>query len=277
MRGSERTRAGLALALLFGVLASRPALAQHDDVERTALARALFRRGVELSDAGRWAEAADHFRRSLALRESPVVVFNLATALRHTGRLVEATELFRRAARSERAPEELREAAHSQVEALAPRLGALTVEAEGPLESVELRLDGERLPREVIGVTTPADPGPHVLAALCGGVEVARARVEVPEGGSASVRLVVPPAPRVTELDAPSREGEPRVVRTEAPVRPDAPPPAGSDGALVALGLVLGVVAVGAAVAITTAVVLESQGPEPPVEGNLGPPVIVFE
>ncbi|MCZ7678598.1 MAG: hypothetical protein M5U28_07435 [Sandaracinaceae bacterium] len=167
MRRSKRT-AALRVAALVVFFATGTAAAQDDDVERTALARSLFRQGVELSDAGRWPEAAEHFRRSLSLRGSPIVEFNLATALTHTGRLVEATELFRRASRDAEAPERLRQAARQQIDALAPRLGRLTVEVEGPLGSVELRMDGDVLPPEGVGVAAPADPGHHVLVALRG-------------------------------------------------------------------------------------------------------------
>lgn len=249
------------------------AAAAQDDVERTALARSLFRQGVELSDAGRWAEAADHFRRSLSLRDSPIVEFNLATALTHTGRLVEATELFRRASRDPEAPERLRQAARQQIDALAPRLGRLTVEVEGPLGSVELRMDGDALPREGVGVAAPADPGHHVLVALRDGAEVARSEVDVAEGGAASVRLVVPPPP-IAEVTLP--EGSTEGPAAAAVVDP-APVAAPGDDGLVWLGVILGVVVVGAAAALTTFLVLDAQGTEPPIEGNLGPAVIVFE
>lgn len=285
MRGSKSTAAGLlwaALALAGFALGALPAAAQDDDVERTALARSLFRQGVELSDAGRWAEAADYFRRSLSLRDSPIVEFNLGTALTHTGRLVEATELFRRAARESDAPERLRSAARQQVEALAPRLGRLTVTVEGPLETVELRLDGDVLPAEGVGVPAPADPGHHVLVAMRGEAEVARAEVDLTEGGSQEVRLEVPPPPVVV---TPPPDAHAAVVlverghtREEADRRGGTPvTPGGSDDALVWLGVILGVVVAGGAAALTTVLVLDAQGTEPPIEGNLLPAVIVFE
>ncbi len=274
MRRSKRT-AALRVAALVVFFATGTAAAQDDDVERTALARSLFRQGVELSDAGRWAAAADHFRRSLSLRGSPIVEFNLATALTHTGRLVEATELFRRASRDAEAPERLRQAARQQIDALAPRLGRLTVEVEGPLGSVELRMDGDVLPPEGVGVATPADPGHHVLVALRGEAEVARAEVDVPEGGAASVRVVLPPPP-IAQVEVPEEASEePAAAALVGPA--PAAAPAGSDDGLVWLGVILGVVVVGAAAALTTVLVLDAQGTEPPVEGNLGPAVIVFE
>lgn len=274
MRGSKSSWASfVAAALALATVFSDAASAQDDDVERTALARSLFRQGVELSDAGQWEQAADHFRRSLSLRGSPIVEFNLGTALTHTGRLVEATELFRRASRDDDAPERLRAAARQQVEALAPRLGTLTIEVEGPLESVELRLDGDVVPAEGVGVAAPADPGHHVLVALRGETEVARTELDVPEGGSLSARLVVPALP----IAASEPVEVPRGGAVDLGEGSTVTPPSGGDDGLVWLGVILGVVVAGAAAAVTTVLVLDAQGPEPPIEGNLGPAVIVFE
>lgn len=260
-----------ALAALALVLASGAAAAQEGDVQRTALARSLFREGVALSEQGEWAQAADRFRRSLSLRDSSVVAFNLATACMHVGRLVEAVELFGRASRDDGAPERLRAAAIRQRDALRPRLGRLTLEVEGPREGVVIELDGLAVPRERLGVGAPADPGHHRLAAVREGEEVARAEAEVPEGGDATLRLAIPPPP------AP----EPPAAEVAIPIadplaEPDPPPPTGDD-LLVWIGVIAGVVAVATAATITTIVVLDGQGPAAPIEGNLGPPVIVFD
>lgn len=273
-RGPRGYRAtSLCSALVLGLVlawVASPVAAQ--DAERTAVARSLFRQGVELSDQGRWDEAADHFRRSLSLRDSPVVAFNFGTALVRIGRLVEATEHFRRAARDPEAPERLREAARQQVEALQPRLGRLALEVEGPIETVELQLDGDPVALERVGVTAPADPGSHVLRALRADEEVARGEVEVPEGGLATVRLVVPPPPAADPAQVVVTGPFPRGGTGER----ELPPP--HDDTLTWVGVVVGVVAlVGAAAAVTTVVALDAQGPPPPIQGNLGPAVIVFE
>jgi hypothetical protein len=268
-RCGARLGAWLTAGVLGLVLVVSPVSAQ--DAEQTAVARSLFRQGVEHSDQGRWPEAADHFRRSLALRDSPVVAFNLATALVHIGRLVEATEHFRRAARDAEAPERLREAARQQVDALQPRLARLTIQVTGPLESVELLLDGDPVPPARVGVAAPADPGLRVLRALRGDAEVARQEVTLAEGGEGSLSLVVPPPPIVED-----RERQPDLLLGAGPPPSAVTPPAGDD-TLLWVGVVVGAVLVVGAAAVTTGVVLGGQGPAPPIEGNLGPTVIVFE
>jgi len=242
-----------------------------DEVQRTALARSLFREGVELSDGERWAEAADRFRRSLAFRDSPIVAFNLGTACMHTGRLVEAAELFRRASRDEDAPERLRAAARQHLGQLEPRLARLTVEVTGPRETVALELDGHAVMAARIGVGAPADPGHHLLRALRDGEEVARAEIDVAERGAATLRLDVPPPPA-----EPVEEGVRDEVAAPAAILEIAEPPPGDDSLAIWLGTIGAVLAVGIAVTIAV-VVVDGQGSAPPIEGNLGPPVIIFD
>jgi len=260
---------------LFVLLASTGVASAQDvqgsEVERTALARALFREGVGLSEQGEWADAADRFRRSLALRDSPVVAFNLATACMHLGSLVEAVELFGRAARDGDAPEALREAAATQLEALRPRLGRLTLEVTGPSEGVTLELDGEPVPRVRLGIGAPADPGTHVLSAQRGGQEVARAEVQLAESGDATLRLEIPPPE--PEPEPPPLEEVERDRMLEQPVEP----PPSNDDVFIGIGVAAGAVVAAAIIILTTVLVLEGQGPAPPIEGNLGPPVIVFD
>ena len=50
---------------------------------------------VELDPLCEYAVGIEHFRRALALRSSPVIAYNLASALEHLGQLVEASELLR--------------------------------------------------------------------------------------------------------------------------------------------------------------------------------------
>jgi hypothetical protein len=278
MQERERTAGGIRratawFAVVATLLAASPSLAQEEsgeDREQTAAARALFRQGVEQTDGGHWAEAADLFRRSLALRESAVVAFNLGTALVHTGGLVEASELFRRAARDADAPERLQAAAGRELAAIQPRIGRLTITVEGPLEGVELTFDDRTVRSEMVGVAAPADPGDHVLVARRRGEEVARAEVSVAEGSAASVSLTVPPAP----VEVADPEDAARTVvgdrGTTAPI-----PPGGDDTGLI-VGLVAGALALVAVAIIVTVVLLDGQAPSEPIPGNLTPGTIEF-
>lgn len=268
--GSAYRRAGAMIAIVALLAGASRAHAQdgpEDDAEgreHTALARELFGQGVEQSDAGRWEEAADLFRRSLALRESAVVSFNLGTALVHTGALVEASELFRRAARDPEAPARLQEAAARELGAVQPRIGRLTISVEGSLSGVELRLDERVVPTASLDVAAPVDPGDHVLVARRGDDEVARAEVSVAEGSAATVSLSVPAA--IVDPLAAART----VVGNPSPPEPIVQ----NDDTGLVVGLVVGALAlVGAAVAVILVLVL-GQGPSESIPGNLTPGTI---
>src|SRR5688572_20479869 len=78
-------------ALALVVMVSGGVAAAQDNTER---ARTLFSEGLELADRGEWEEAAQKFRATLRLRQSPAVVYNLAVALEHTGELAESSTLL---------------------------------------------------------------------------------------------------------------------------------------------------------------------------------------
>jgi tetratricopeptide (TPR) repeat protein len=78
--------------LVFALLLPGLAHAQSEEDQ----AKALFRQGVEASDAGRWAEAVEAFTRSLSLVERPSTLFNLLTALREQARYREALPIGER-------------------------------------------------------------------------------------------------------------------------------------------------------------------------------------
>jgi hypothetical protein len=261
-----RTYNSRALAAAFWLALASSAAAQ--DEEQTALARSLFEEGVHASDRGEWESATDHFRRSLALRGSPVVSFNLAMALTHVGRFVEATEHFRRTLSDPRAPEPLQSAAQAQIDRLRERLGRLTIAVEGPREGVALELDGQALPDALIG-TSPADPGRRVLVAIRDGDEVARAEAELAEGGEAALDL------RIPELEP---EPAPPIPMPAPIAAPRSAPARHTEDAVgwIVLGVAGGVVVIGAIAAITAFFVIDAQHGSP-IEGNLGPAVIVFD
>lgn len=262
-----RSMIARALALVLIVAASLPAVvrAQDDDPARAAAARALFQEGVELARREAYGDAADRFRRAYALRPAPSIAFNLASALTHEGRLVEASEVLARALRDPALDADMRTALQTQHAALAPRLGRLVVRVEGEPSGAAVQLDGRELPPEAHGIALPVDPGAHEATATRDGAEVARAGAEVGEGARAEIVLSVP-APQVAAID-PVRDAEPI----------DTTPPAGGgdDGVWIGVGIGIGVIVVGAVV--TTAILLtQDSGTMAPVTGNAMPGVITW-
>lgn len=188
---------------MLGLFVPSSALAQEGGEERTAAARALFERGMEFVDAGDFEQAADRFERSLELRFSPVVAYNLSIALVEAERYVEASERLREVIRAEEADAQLREAARAKLEEVMPHLGRLTVIVTGAADTVEVRRGGGVLADAVIGVAQPVDPGEHRVSIHRDGEELAARAVTVTAGGQATVELEAPEPP-VREVPTPA-------------------------------------------------------------------------
>lgn len=234
---------------LAAVLLSAPAAAaaQQTDAERTAMARALFEEGLACHDAGDLDCAEDRFRRSLAVRSTSSVRFNLAEVRLRQGHVVEPHELLTQVAADEEAPSELRERARERAGALAPRLAHLTVDLRGDAGAVEVWLDGAILDPALVGVSFPVDPGTRTIEARERGEVLAQRTVELVEGARRTLIL---------DLGA---------------ARATGPEDEGSDEVLI--GVLIGVgaaVLVGGAIAIGVAVGTEDD----PFVGNVPPGAI---
>jgi hypothetical protein len=160
---------------------------------RPERARTLFNEGLEYSDAGRWQEAADRFRRAYQEKPTAEIAYNLAQVYLRLGYLAGGAELFRRAAEDPQAAAAVREAARARLAQVSPRLGRLTVVLE-PRPGAVAYLDGRPLDRGRLGAGLPVDPGPHLVQARWGdGSDLSR-RIMVAEGGDSTVMLVPPRA-----------------------------------------------------------------------------------
>ena len=246
-------------AVLLWYCAPPLARAQEADATSAAAARALFAEGVSASDAGDWAAAADHFRRASALRSSPTISLNLAVALGHLGRLVEAAELLRGVQRHAEASETVRGAASAALAELEPRIAWTRLEVLGGLEGVSLAADGRPLSPSLAGSEVPFDPGPHRLTATRDGVEVGAVEFACGEGQRSEVSLVVaPPAPASPDEPPPVLGPGPGATSPTPSVDP------------LALGLGLGGGAVVLGGVLTLVLVLALPGEPAPFVGNAG-------
>ena len=250
---------------LLGALALLEATTASAQDTETALARSLFEQGIELADRGDWTGAADRFRRSLEIRPSPVVAYNLGNALTEIGRFVEASEAFRRAIRADDA--ELRTAAQGRLDAIQPRIGTLIIQLDGPGEGVTVMIDGDPIPSQAIGIGTPIDPGEHAVDARRGGGSVAETTVTIAEGGSDEVTLEIPPAP---VEDRGSGASDP-VLGGGGSTEPVDESGGISPWLWVGIGA-----AVAAGVAVLLVVLLTQSSDADPVSGTLSPPFVEF-
>jgi tetratricopeptide (TPR) repeat protein len=152
------------LILVFALLGPGAALAQSEEEQ----AKALFRQGVEASDAGRWAEAVEAFSRSLSLVERPSTLFNLLTALREQARYREALPV------GERYLVVSKDAADAQKRAQVQRL---ITEMKDAMGTLVLRVEPPNATVEVDAIVVPPrsypqvflSPGRHELSAQAEG------------------------------------------------------------------------------------------------------------
>lgn len=255
-----------AVGLLLVALAAFPSFASAQSARATAMARAQFREGVTAAEADEWETAHAAFARSYELSPRPATLFNLARAQARVGRLVEATESFRRflSEARQRRYRGLRADAEEELQAIEPRLGAVRITVRAAEPGDELQLDDAELPRAALDAQMPIDPGEHTLRVLRDGEEAASTAFTIAEGGSERVTLEVqaPELPAVTLEPA-----------TPAPMPTPAPAESGGDdGGVIALVVTLVVLALaGGGVALGFLLYDET---EPPFQGNLGNVVV---
>jgi hypothetical protein len=264
-----RGHLGAAVSILLVALALGPTTGRaQDDVEatRSASARALFSEGVNFADHNRWTEAADRFRRALAIRDSPVIAYNLASALAELGKLIEASELLRRIASNPEADAELRKSAAATLAEVTPRIARVAIHAEGRREGDRIALDEHVLLDAQLDVAVPIDPGVHLLAAHRGNEILDSRTFEVAESGSIVVTLQLARAPLPREV----------AVASAAPPNQDIVASSESDTPLTQqwwFWAGVGTVAVGAVViGVLVASAGKSKSTTP--QGNFDPPVL---
>ncbi|MCA9620386.1 MAG: hypothetical protein KC731_15295 [Myxococcales bacterium] len=191
-------RAGLLVALTLAV-AMPPSVAAgqptDDDVEaRRAAAQDLADSAYDLLQKGRYATAADLFRKADQTFHSPVFVVFVAEAEEKQGNLLAARKLLKEVVDeklAEYAPDAFRRAqedAATRLAAIEDRLPKIVIEVEG--EGATVRLDGVELSPSELARPIFVVAGEHRVEASAGDLRDEES-VEVGEGESRNVRLVV--------------------------------------------------------------------------------------
>jgi hypothetical protein len=206
------------LALLGCFLVSSPALAQDESASDKANARTLATEGIDLYTEGRYAEALDRLQRAQALFDAPIHLLYIARAQARLGKLIEATETYRRLIRVElradtpAAVREAVEAADAELDGVDARLAALRIEVVPQGEpGLVLVIDGVQVSAAVVGVDRPLNPGHHRIQASVPDGRRAETSIDLGDGARASVRLELGPANAPS--GRPSRPRQPEVSR----------------------------------------------------------------
>ena len=207
------------------------AQASKSDADR-ATARALAHEGYDAQKEGRYALAADRFERAEALVDAPTLLLGLARAQVGLGKIVEASESYRRILRDPLAPgapaafvkavdEAKREAA-----SVAARLAWVTLDVKGPA-APQVLLDDVAVSAATLGVPRACNPGTHTVRASAAGALAGERSFTVDEGAKETISLTLqklPEAPvapstqvAASSASAPGTPAAPGVVRSEQP------------------------------------------------------------
>jgi hypothetical protein len=207
---------GSAMLLAAALAAfSRPAFAQGAGDQ--AGAQELFDEGRALASAGRFAEACSKFAASEQLAPSGGTLLNLADCYEKNGQFASAWATFHEVeARARRAGRlDIEKLADERVKQLEPKVAFLSivVPAGAVVDGLEVRRDGEVVPRGAWATELPVDGGVHRVEAKAPGKQTRTLSVRVaPSAERATV--TVPP---LEDLPSPPVSAPPS---TEAPAAP---------------------------------------------------------
>ena len=240
MMVSERNLGrGLALALLVlsGAAQAQPSAAQRETArELMAEARRLRERGDLNGALGRFS-AAD------AIMNVPTTSLQVATTQVELGKLIEARETLLRLLGTRPGaadPEPFNDArakALALSQQLVARIGSIVVTVNGVSDAggLDLSVDGESVPKQMVGLRLRVNPGAHRILARSQGRESSQ-EVDVAEGQALEVALsfdqasVSPVADerRVAALLATRQEPAPKVTAGPTPSPSSTARPPGS-------------------------------------------------
>ena len=255
MRNASIRHVGITLGLSFFLGLAPIARAQEASPEATNEAKAQYRQGTEAFSAKRYAEAALHFESAAAIRPHAVTLFTAALAWDSAGRPERAADAFSRSLDLPGLDAKQTQTAKERVQSLEKTLGVVVVTVPA---GWKIQLDSLT---EVNGsARLHAPPGAHVLTVRPVGYPIERRDVALDAGKVVSVEI------DEAQLAAAKKAAEPQPPPTKVeepppapPVQPPPPPPAsalplkpvgfvlaGTGGAMLLGGIVLGLQANGA-------------------------------
>ncbi len=193
-----RLRAPVSMLLVLAT-ASAPLLAFAGPAEDKATARELATAGIALEEKGDCKGAIDKLERAETLFHAPPHLQHLARCYTKLGRLVDATEAWRKLtleALPPTAPDVFKAAvAEAQVELpkIEPRLAHLTIKPAATYEGLEVTVDGKKWPSAALDVSRVIDPGKHDVHATASAHADFDKSITLPEGGTDTVEIKLQP------------------------------------------------------------------------------------
>jgi hypothetical protein len=222
----KRLGSAFTVAAAIG-LATSVALGQSD-IERAG-ARSAAEAGVQAYRDGKYQEALDLFKRAESLFHAPPHLLYIARAEEKLGHLVAAKEAYNKIVREPLAASappafaSARKDAETELAALGPRVPVMTVLVTGNgANGAVVTVDGTELPKALVGIPFPIDPGEHSFQAKAGNAasEVVTQTVAERSTGTVSLELVGDPG---VALTPPPASPAPGAASAPPPPPPSAP------------------------------------------------------
>ncbi|HYQ16768.1 MAG TPA: hypothetical protein VEQ58_13445 [Polyangiaceae bacterium] len=211
--------------------------AEDASAAETAAARALAVDGLKLAQANNCVEAVPKLERAEKLYHSTMVATRLGECYVSVGRLVEGTEILRKALREPQATEptpalaKALERAQKVLDAAKPRIAGLTIKVAA-VQDMSVKVDGTLVAAALIDTEIPVDPGEHAVEVAAPGFIKSGSRINVAEGEKKSVTMTLardPNAPVVVPQSEKQPAQEPASARqnnaVERPAPVTSPPP----------------------------------------------------
>lgn len=167
--------------------------------EDKATARDLAKDGIAAEQKGDCATAIDRLERAESLYHAPPHLQFLARCYTKVGRLVDATETWRKLTLEPlpaNAPPAFKEAlveANAELPKLEPRLARLTLKSSQKYDGFAVEVDGKVWPNAALDVARVIDPGKHVVHARATGFKTREESVELSEGKSEIITMTLEP------------------------------------------------------------------------------------
>jgi hypothetical protein len=192
-----RWRLASAAALFAGFVhlaVVAPAYAQAE-ADSLAAGRALFAEALADEDAGRPRVAVDKFRRVKAVRDTASVEYRIGACEEALGHMPSAYDAYGAAIAMGQADPSVMDvvkAARERVDALSKHVARLTlIVPAGASADLSVQVDDTPLSRETLGQPVALDPGTHSVVATSAGGGTFQSRVALPEGGEATLPIVL--------------------------------------------------------------------------------------
>lgn len=225
----------------FSLCLALPAWGQT--ASEIAAAKQWFSEGMALEEKGQFADALVRFKKAMAVKKTPQIVFHVGLCELRTGALVEALVSFERAVELSKTEgnAQVESAASAELTSLRPRVPTLEIVIVGQAAPKRVLLDGTEIAGATLGTAMPVNPGAHeVIAEFDDGT--VKQRVSVAERGKGKVELT-PPAPGKQPAATPVTGGappgpKPAPTPEPTPAAPPAPSPSVVPWVLIGGGVV---------------------------------------